>query len=1140
MKKKLLWPLLLSSAVLFGLGSAGNKFEPAVKKDPNNKFVAQYIERAEYIKAGSAVNAQIADEGMVLLKNKDNLLPFKDVHNVSIFGKASVELQYGGGGSGSGHNNGENNNKNIDMQKSLEDAGYTVNPTLTAFYKDNNKSEVQRTNGNTNWTGVSEATVGETSLVKYTDDVKASFSEYNDAAIIVLARGGTEGADCKTFDARDHDQAHDSRNQCTEESKQPTDKHYLELSKNEIDMIEMVKESFDKIVVLINSGNIFQCNLLENDDKIGGILWMGTPGAVGAGAVGRILSGAVNPSGKTVDTWTRDFREDPSFQNYGDNSQTYVIDGVAYAQDTMINPDGTPTSSATKARWADAEHHVANTGLNGVKPSAYVSYEEGIYVDYRYYESKYADMLKKDGKAAADEWYNGNKGVIYPFGYGLSYTSFSQKIIKADFDADTILTGKKKQMHVTVEVENTGAVAGKDVVQLYWHAPYIDQQIEKAEAVLCAFGKTKMLAPGEKDTVELDWYIQDVANYDYADANKNNFMGYELDGGDYFISINKSAHEAIETRSFKVQKDGIKYENDRFSGHKVENRFTNRGFYNSLPGKLDIGFEHMSRHDFDATFPHAPTIEERTLKEGSRAEEFLTHQFTLDDIEKTETYEYVPEAAHKTKEDIEALGWEQQASALSKGSRMQLDEMIGVPMDDPKWDEFLNQFTYAELQKFVEDGCFHSPALNNIGKRQTSDSDGPSQFAIIWWCGAPTVAATYNVELAKEQGKMVGTEAHINDKYGWFGPAVNTHRSPFGGRNFEYYAADPFLMGRMAANVVGEATKKGVYCYFKHFAVNDQEKGREGASSFVSEQALREIYLKSFQMVFEEGKSMGVMSSYNRLGLMETAASYPLLTEVLRGEWGFKGAVLSDMTHHGNSSFDHKCYENINYRALAGCNMQLDNSSYAGDIDAKWDNNGFDGKGCPVYTSKATGEKTETYSWWYAVRTLAKEVLWEYARSGGMDKDLALAHEGIKINDNEDAEMIIEMEIGKETSFVVSEGAFLSDKEDVVISFDRANPLPEGLVWDEEEMTVSGTPTKAGVTEIHFTAEYKENGKKAYIGKTIHLNVVDKTPDVEDKKSNGGKAGNVGAIIGITAGGVAAVAAIAAVVIILLKKKKVA
>ena len=471
---------------------------------------------------------------------------------------------------------------------------------------------------------------------------------------------------------------------------------------------------------------------------------------------------------------------------------------------------------------------------------------------------------------------------------------------------------------------------------------------------------------------------------------------------------------------------------------------------------------------------------------------------------------------------------------------MQLDEMIGVPMDDPKWDEFLNQFTYAELQKFVEDGCFHSPALNNIGKRQTSDSDGPSQFAIIWWCGAPTVAATYNVELAKEQGKMVGTEAHINDKYGWFGPAVNTHRSPFGGRNFEYYAADPFLMGRMAANVVGEATKKGVYCYFKHFAVNDQEKGREGASSFVSEQALREIYLKSFQMVFEEGKSMGVMSSYNRLGLMETAASYPLLTEVLRGEWGFKGAVLSDMTHHGNSSFDHKCYENINYRALAGCNMQLDNNSYAGDIDAKWDNNGFDGKGCPVYTSKATGEKTETYSWWYAVRTLAKEVLWEYARSGGMDKDLALAHEGIKINDNEDAEMIIEMEIGKETSFVVSEGEFLSDKEDVVISFDRANPLPEGLVWDEEEMTVSGTPTKAGVTEIHFTAEYKENGKKAYIGKTIQLNVVDKTPDVEDKKSTGGKAGNVGAIIGITAGGVAAVAAIAAVIIILLKKKKVA
>ncbi|MBP5092160.1 MAG: glycoside hydrolase family 3 C-terminal domain-containing protein, partial [Bacilli bacterium] len=849
MKKKLLWPLLLSSAVLFGLGSAGNKFEPVMKKDRNNQFVADYIARNDYIKAGSALNAQLADEGMVLLKNKDNLLPFDGVQKISLFGKASVNLQYGGGGSGSGRVNGETQ---IDMKKSLQNAGYEVNPTLYSFYEakapNSNRldsvdlSEVQRTNGNSNWTGESEATVGECSVSKYTDDVKASFDEYSDAAVVVLARGGTEGADCKTFDARDHDQAHDSNNYCTPESKAATDKHYLELSKNEIDMLAMIKAKFSKIVVLINSGNIFECNVLDTDDAIGAVIWMGTPGAVGAGAVGRILNGVVCPSGRTVDTWTRDFTKDPSFQNFADNSQTYIVDGVAYAQDTMINADGTPTNSSTPAIWKDEAHHVAtgNNGgkvdnmLNGVKPSAYVSYEEGIYVDYRYYETRYADMLKKEGADAANTWYNGEEGVIYPFGYGLSYTSFNQKIVSADFDTNTVLTGKKKKMHVTVEVENTGDVAGKEVVQLYWHAPYIDGEIEKAENVLCAFGKTEMLEPGEKENVELEWYIQDVANYDFTDANHNEFMGYELDGGDYRISINKNAHEEWDTRSFKVQEGGVKYENDRFSGHKVENRFTNRGFYSCLPGENDVGFDQMSRHDFVATFPTHPTVKDRTLKAESRAEEFLTHKFTLDDIEKTDTYEYVPEAAHKTKQDIEALGWEQQPTALDKSQRTHLADMMGKDIDDPAWDEFLNEFTYGELQTFVEDGQFHSPALDSIDKPMTSDSDGPSQFATIWWVGAPTVAATFNYELAKQQGHMVGTEAHLGGKYGWFGPAVNTHRSPVGGRNFEYYAADPFLMGRMAAGVVGDATQMGVYCYFKHFAVNDQEKGREGASSYLT------------------------------------------------------------------------------------------------------------------------------------------------------------------------------------------------------------------------------------------------------------------------------------------------------------------
>ena len=414
-------------------------------------------------------------------------------------------------------------------------------------------------------------------------------------------------------------------------------------------------------------------------------------------------------------------------------------------------------------------------------------------------------------------------------------------------------------------------------------------------------------------------------------------------------------------------------------------------------------------------------------------------------------------------------GWTQQPTALAKDGRTQLEQMKNIPLDDPRWDDFLNEMTYAEIQTFVEDGAFHSPGLDSIGKPSSTDSDGPSQFARTWWFGAPIVAATWNVDLARQQGEMVGTEAHfssgwskggnsVTGKYGWFGPAVNTHRSPFGGRNFEYYAADPFLMGRIAANVVGAATDKGVYCYFKHFAVNDQEKGREGTSTFVSEQALREIYLKSFQMVFQEGKSRGVMSSYNRLGNMETAASYPLLTKVLREEWGFQGAVLSDMDHHGNGSFDHKCYENINNRAISGNNMQLENANYANEIECQWDNSAFDGKGAPTYTYN--GQKYESYSWWYAVRKLSKEVLWQYCNCGAMDSTLVQRVDGVTIA-GLDERRTLNIEVDKDVNVAVTLADGYAD-----LSIDPRHPLPAGLTF--ENGVISGKAVKDGETYVAF------------------------------------------------------------------------
>ena len=1129
---------LLLSLLVGGLASPlfANNLGAASSESMTSNFIAKYTDKNSYIKAGSALNDEICNEGFTLLKNLDNFLPMTGAGKLSVFGKSSTSLVYGGGGSGSGRVNGETQ---IDLQKSLTDVGFELNPNLTSFYKDSSKSGSGRTNGNDGWKGNSEVTIGETPIEKYDETLKSTFQDYGDAAIMVLSREGSEGCDVLTVDATDSTKYGYS------------EKHALELSDNEQALFDMIHEYFDNIIILINSANIFECDKFEYDDQVKAILWMGTPGAHGASAVGRILKGDVNPSGHTVDTWMRDFSKDPTWQNFSDNRHTNVAipnttNRLKHAsQDTMFNPDGTPVRSDGTYKgdpvYIEEEQKVVKGGLNGVKPSSYVSYEEGIYMDYRYYETRYQDILKKDGKSAADAWYESEEGVIFPFGYGLSYTTFEQEIVASTI-VDRTLEKGNEEVRVKVKVTNTGDVAGKDVVQLYWKAPYYDGGIEKAYNSLCAFDKTKILAPGESDIYELSFNLQDVANYDYKDANKNGFKGYELDEGDYAISINKSAHEEHDSISFKVKKDGIIYETDRFTGSKVENRFTDRGFYSSMPLEKDVEFTEMSRANFEETFPHFPTIEDRTLKEGSRVEEFYNHQFTLDDIEKDPNFEYMPKAAYKTKEDIEALGWTQQETTLTKDESIQFSEMVGLSMDDPKWTEFMNQMTYAEMVNFIAGGGQHNPSISRMNKPSSGDSDGPSQFLIIWWVGAPIVAATYNVELAKEQGQMVGTEAHLNGTYGWAGPGVNLHRSAFGGRNFEYYSADPFLSGRISGRVVAGASDLGVYCYYKHFAVNDQEKNREGVTVFLNEQTLREIYLKPFQMCVQEGKTMGIMSSYNRLGLMETAASYPLLVEVLRNEWGFKGSIISDMTHHGNSAFDGKCYENINNRVLAQCNNQLDSQSYKDDINASWDSSLH----CPTYKSKATGESTPSYSWWYAVRTCAMGAMWMCANSGAMKTDLTPELDAKLSNVIDDyfianvgEDVNIEIELPEEAAV----GGTLDGKTISAIDTGlcTATPLPEGLELDGSAITGKATEEYNGFIKILFEVTFDDGSTKTY-GKSFEMFITNNryvNEFVEPKGPGGGEPSNanVGLIVGI-AGGAVVIAAAAVVAVILIKKKK--
>ena len=1046
MKKKL---LLLGLLPVLGVGAASTKGVNAAAGKLDSFFSDIGNDRDKYCEKAMDLNSRIADEGVVLLKNANGFLPMAKDSKVSLAGKSSVSLVRGGAGSGAGSVS--RGITEIKMVDSLKNAGLQVNKTLSDFY-DSSASGNGRTNGNTNWKGISEVTIGETPLSSYSETILASMDTYNDAAIFVISREGSEGCDVKTCNA------HDSQ----KDPKPISKRHALEMSINEEALFEELKKHTDNIIIVVNSGNAYECDVFEKDPAVKAILWMGTPGANGAGAVGRILTGDVNPSGKTVDTWTRDFTKDPSFQNFSDNAQNNLTTDAQgneiYAPaDTLFNADGTPVRSDGSykgaPKYTDEKNKVVEYGLNGVRPSAFLNYEEGIYVDYRYYETVYADIAASD-KAAADAWYDGEEGVVYPFGYGLSYTSFNQEIVSCDIK-DMAIDAKNKDVRVNMEVKvtNTGNVAGKEAVQVYFKPPYIDGGIEKAYNNLCAIGKTGLIEPGASETVKVDFYLQDVASYDFNDANKDGFKGYELDAGNYGISINKSAHEEYESVSFTIS-EALKYEEDRYTGYKVENRFTDNGFYSSLPSENDFEFTQMSRQNFEQTFPTAPTIESRTLGANSRVEEFFTHRFTMADVEEENTWEYVPQDVYKTKEDIEALGWSQVAegNTLSADKRtLKFADMVGVALDDPKWDQLLNEFTWEEMEQFV-DGASHNPAVSQIGKPDTGDSDGPSKFKIMWWCGGPIVAATFNERLAKEQGDCVGMEAHIESTYGWAGPGVNIHRSPFGGRNFEYYSGDPFLTGRIAGRVIEGATDKGIYCFFKHFAVNDQEKHREGVACFLTEQALREIYLKPFQMCIQEGKSTGIMSSYNRLGLMETAASYPLLTEVLRNEWGFKGSIISDMTHHGNSAFDAGMYENINNRLLAGCNNQLDGDDYSNDMNCKWKQSANDGKGAPVYKN-ANNEDVESYSWWYAVRKCCKECLYMCANCGAMSTKFDVIDSGMKFGDSTDNRIVANVGDELDIEVIFGEHDYMTD-----VKIDPATPLPEGLSFDGQR--IKGTVEK--------------------------------------------------------------------------------
>ena len=790
--------------------------------------------KAEAFANAQEVNLKLAEEGFVLLKNENAALPMNKGARISVFSKNSVNLSYGGSGSG-----GFDTSNNKDLYESLNDAGFVTNPTLKRFYESSQSGPVRTANSSDLDNGDNQKiATAETPQSKYTDAVRNSYADYSDAALVVITRIGGEGFDLPRY-------------QGDSEGAVSPDSHYLELDQNEIDLLTAVTDgTFKRVVVVFNTPSSFEATFLKDSayaafaDKIDAAVWIGFTGSNGITALGEILNGDVNPSGRLVDTWAADFTKNPSFVNFG----------TGCLPDTTDKYDG------------------------GMYYS--VDYEEGIYVGYRYYETR--------GETDGEDWYNAN--VVYPFGYGLSYTTFDWTV--GDASASEIELGTT--ITVPVTVKNTGSVAGKEVVQLYASAPYTLGGIEKAHKVLVGFAKTKLLQPGESETVTVSFDPYSAASYDYRDANSNGFSGYELEAGEYTLYVSRNAHESEKAIALNRAAD-VQIGTDPTTDSEVVNRYTDSENFLDSDWQLDTM---LSRADWEGTWPTPQTAQQHAgtdrLYEEIRSEE---HNNPTDFD--SEEYPWFGEEPTLTLRDLlpsaEAEGYEPVVS-----------------YDDERWEELMMGCDEEEMIALINNGAYHTLAMENVGLPATIHGDGPSGFTCFMskeqvngtcqYVSEPVMASTWNINLMNELGEAIGEEGTIGDKAtgqpysSIYAPGVNIHRSPFGGRCSEYFSEDPFISGMMGAAEVQGIQSRGVLPTVKHFVANEQETHRSigGDLSWLSEQALREIYLKPFEYTVKLGETRGIMTSFNRIGTRWTGGDYRLLTEILRNEWGFNGLVICD------------------------------------------------------------------------------------------------------------------------------------------------------------------------------------------------------------------------------------------------------
>ena len=759
------------------------------------------------------VAEEIMEDGIVLLKN-ESLLPLNETKKLNIFGWESINPAYGGAGSG-----GINDLYDIvSLNQGLENAGFSINQKLVDFYNNYGADDPEMSIQKQSWT------LPEPPVDTYSDELIKSAKEYSDVAVVVLSRKAGEGHNDIPMDVRKA--AYD--NNSDEYDDFPEGEHYLQLSQTERDMVDMVCSNFDNVIVVYNGANQFELGFADEYPQIKSVVWCPGTGNVGFNALGKVFSGEVNPSGKTPDTFIYDMTTAPWWNNAEKTEYTNL---------------------------ADLAVEGMNAGTAQVYAPAFTNYVEGIYVGYKYYET-----------AAQEGAIDYDKTVQYPFGYGLSYTEFEQKMGE--------LEEKDGQISVDVEVTNTGDVAGKDVVEVYYEPPYTNGGIEKSSANLIEFAKTDLLQPGESQTVTVTFSIEDMASYD-----ENHAKAYVLEKGDYAISINSDSHTVLDQKTYTADKDVVyKGENKRASDDTAAtNVFED--------AKGDVTY--LSRAD------HFANYEEATAAPASAelGEPYVSEYHLNSNFDKT-TY----------------LNDEDVMPTTGADNGLTLADMRDADYDDPRWEKLLDQLTVDEMANMIAMAGYQTAAMDSVGKVATLDFDGPAainnNFTGVGSIGFPievVVASTWNKELAQAWGECMGKISQEMGAEGWYAPGMNTHRTAFGARNYEYFSEDGVLAGNMGAKAVEGARKYGVYSYIKHFAL--YEGNAKMVSVWSNEQAIREIYLKPFEISVKQGGANAVMVSWSFLGDKWTGESSNLMNTVLRDEWGFRGMALTDFFRNNGHGF---------------------------------------------------------------------------------------------------------------------------------------------------------------------------------------------------------------------------------------------